>query len=659
MKKPAHLPDLFTLQSIFEGIQDAIYCHDLEFRITNWSPAAERMFGYTAQEILGQSVFILIPDDRHAEKEKLLQEVLNDRRINQYRTVRISRSNTQIPVSLSLSPIKDENGQIIGTSQIAHDISFEHQAEEKQSMLAAIIESSEDAIISKTLDGIITTWNKGAEHIFGYTEDEAVGQPVTILLPADRLSEEETIIASLLRGEKVGHIQTIRKTKDGRLLNISLAVSPIKNRDGVVIGASKVARNITSQKESEKLIAKHMERLELLNVVGRSINESLDLQQILQQVTDSTTKLTGAAFGAFFYNQVNQEGESYRLYTISGILREAFANFAMPRNTALFHPTFSGEGVVRSDDITQDPRYGKNAPFFGKPSRHLPVISYLAVPVKTKSGEVIGGLFFGHQEKAIFKEEHEELVLTVASQAAIAIENSMLFKEVKELSAKKDEFIAMASHELKTPMTSLFGYLQLAYRNTGEGIAKNLLEKAIMQLEKMIVLVSDLFDVSKIQSGKLQLNMEYLNLAILIQEMKESFLQAHPEHILTIEMPEESFVNTDRMRLEQVLTNLLNNAVKYAPDEKTIELKVQHLDKLVLTSIKDFGPGISEENQRHIFSQFYQARDNKDGSSGLGLGLFISKDIIERHGGEIWVESEPGKGATFNFSLPLAQTICA
>jgi len=658
MIKSAHLPDLFTLQSIFEGIQDAIYCHDLEFRITNWNPAAEIMFGYTAEEILGQSVFLLIPDNKYSEQEKLMQEVLNDKRISQYRTVRLTHKGTRIPVSLSFSPIKDQDGQIIGASQIVHDVSFEHQAEEKQSMLAAIIESSEDAIISKTLDGIITTWNKGAEHIFGYTEEEAVGQPITILLPTDRLNEEETIIASLRRGEKVDHIQTIRKTKDGRLLNISLTVSPIKNRDGVVIGASKVARNITSQKESEKLIAKHIERLELLNVVGRSINESLDLQQILQQVTDSTTKLIGAAFGAFFYNQVNQEGESCLLYTISSAHREAFANFPMPSNAALFNPAFRGEGVVRSDDITQDTRYGKNKPFFGDPSGNLPVISYLAVPVKTKSGEVIGGLFFGHPEKAVFKKEHEELVRTVASQAAIAIENSMLFKEVQELSAKKDEFIAMASHELKTPMTSLFGFLQLANRNTGERIAKNLLERAIRQLEKMIVLVSDLFDVSKIQSGKLQLNMEYLNLAILIQEMKESFLQAHPGHTLTIEMPEESLVNADRMRLEQVLTNLLNNAVKYAPHEKTIELEVQHLDKTVLTSIKDFGPGISEENQRHIFSQFYQAKENKDGSSGLGLGLFISKDIIERHGGQIWVESVPGKGATFNFSLPLTQNIC-
>ncbi|WP_090499683.1 sensor histidine kinase [Pedobacter terrae] len=654
MIKSAHLPDLFTLQSIFEGIQDAIYCHDLEFRITNWSPAAERMFGYTATEVLGQSIFLLIPDDKYSEKKELMQEVLSDGRINQYRTVRLTRSGKKIPVSLTFSPIKDQDGKIIGISQIAHDISFEHQAEEKQAMLAAIIESSEDAIISKTLDGIITTWNKGAEHIFGYTESEAVGQPITILLPADRLSEEEAIIASLRRGEKVDHIQTIRKTKDGRLLNISLAVSPIKNRDGVVIGASKVARNITSQKESEKLIAKHVERLELLNVVGRSINESLDLQQILQQVTDSTTKLTGAAFGAFFYNQVNQQGEPYKLYTQSGAPGEAFANFPIPRNTTLFHPAFSVEGVLRSDDITQDDQYGKNAPFFGKSSEYLPVISYLAVPVKTKSGEVIGGLFFGHPDQAVFKEEHEELVFTVASQAAIAIENSRLFKEVKELSAKKDEFIAMASHELKTPMTSLFGFLQLANRKIEEGIAKNLVEKSIRQLQKMIVLVSDLFDVSKIQSGKLQLNIEYLNLAVLVQEMKESFLQAHPGHILSVEMPEESFVNADRTRLEQVLTNLLNNAVKYAPQQKTIELKVQYIDKAVLTSVKDFGPGITKENQRHIFSQFYQAKENKDGSSGLGLGLFISKDIIERHGGQIWVESEPGNGATFNFTLPLA-----
>ncbi|WP_412467955.1 PAS domain S-box protein [Pedobacter sp. KLB.chiD] len=654
MIKSAHLPDLFTLQSIFEGIQDAIYCYDLEFRITNWNPAAERLFGYTATEISGQSIFLLIPDDNHAEKKKLMQEVLADKQISQFRTVMLNRLGKEIPVSLSFSPIKDQDGKIIGTLEIAHDISFEYQAEEKQSRLAAIIESSEDAIISKTLDGIITTWNKGAEHIFGYTEEEAIGQPITILLPADRLSEEEAIIASLRRGERVGHIQTIRKTKDGSLLDISLAVSPIKNRDGVVIGASKVVRNITSQKESEKLIAKHMERLELLNVVGRSINGSLDLQQILQQVIDSTTKLTGAAFGAFFYNQAKQKSESYWLYTLSGDSKGAFADFPMPPNTTLFHPIFSGTKVVRSDDITQDSCYGKDVPFLEKVSGNLAVVSYLAVPVKTKSGEVIGGLFFGHQDRAVFKEEHEDLVLTVASQAAIAIENSRLFKEVQDLSMKKDEFIAMASHELKTPMTSLFGFLQLANRTIVEGVSKTLLEKSIKQLQKMIVLVTDLFDVSKIQSGKLQLNMEYLNLALLVQEMKESFLQAHPEHILTIEMPEESFVHADRMRLEQVLTNLLNNAVKYSPLQKTIELKVFHMDNAVHTSVKDFGPGISEENQRYIFGQFYQAKEHRDSSSGLGLGLFISKDIIERHGGEIWVESRPGEGATFNFSLPLA-----
>jgi len=190
-------------------------------------------------------------------------------------------------------------------------------------------------------------------------------------------------------------------------------------------------------------------KLRTLIKVGAAVAAELDLEKAVQLVTDAATELTGAGLGAFFYNVLNDKGESYMLYTLSGVPREAFSKFPMPRNTAVFGPTFAGEGVVRSDDIMKDPRYGKSAPHYGQPKGHLPVHSYLAVPVISRSGEVIGGLFFGHPETGKFTAEHEEIVVGIAAQAAIAIDNARLYRAAQEEieHRKKVEAILRSSEE--------------------------------------------------------------------------------------------------------------------------------------------------------------------------------------------------------------------
>src|ERR1700754_2069379 len=170
-------------------------------------------------------------------------------------------------------------------------------------------------------------------------------------------------------------------------------------------------------------------KLELVVQTGLLLTKSFDLQTIVQAATDAGLQLCGAQFGAFFYNVVNTNGESYLLYTLSGVQREKFSQFPMPRNTAVFAPTFNGENIVRSDDITKDPRYGHNAPHHGMPSGHLPVCSYLAVPVVSRSGVVIGGLFSGHRDTAVFSEHHERMIVAVAEQASIAFDNAQLYAE--------------------------------------------------------------------------------------------------------------------------------------------------------------------------------------------------------------------------------------
>ncbi|MDY0883535.1 response regulator [Dongia soli] len=182
------------------------------------------------------------------------------------------------------------------------------------------------------------------------------------------------------------------------------------------------------RRETEQKLREEAHTLEVLNRVGTVVAAELDLGRAVQIVTDAATELTGAAFGSFFYNVIDRHGESYMLYTLSGVPREAFSKFPMPRNTSVFAPTFLGEGIVRSDDITKDPRYGKNDPHFGMPKGHLPVCSYLAAPVVSRSGEVLGGLFFGHPEAGIFTERAERILIGIAAQAAIAIDNARLYQ---------------------------------------------------------------------------------------------------------------------------------------------------------------------------------------------------------------------------------------
>ncbi|HEY2001406.1 MAG TPA: GAF domain-containing protein, partial [Acidobacteriaceae bacterium] len=173
-------------------------------------------------------------------------------------------------------------------------------------------------------------------------------------------------------------------------------------------------------------------KLELVVQTGLLLTRTSHLESIVQSATDAGRQLCGAQFGAFFYNVVNAQGESYQLYTLSGVPREKFAAFPMPRNTLVFAPTFEGKGIVRSADITKDPRYGQNLPHFGMPKGHLPVRSYLAVPVTSQSGEVLGGLFYGHEDADVFGQDSESLVATIAAQAAVAIENARLREQLTQ-----------------------------------------------------------------------------------------------------------------------------------------------------------------------------------------------------------------------------------
>lgn len=254
MKKNINLPFETEeyLASIIETSEDAIIGMDLKSNILSWNPAAERIFGYTAEEAQGKNIsFIVLAEELYKEDE-IKNLIKQNKRSEHFETLRRSKNGRLINISTTISPIKDKVGKIVGYSQIARDITNVRKAERASAYLAAIIESSDDAIISKDLSGYITSWNKSAERIFGYTAEEVIGRHITIIIPTERLSEEDNILKTLKSGKRVDHFETVRRHKDGHLVNVSLTVSPIRDSSNKIVGASKVSRNISDKLRAEK-----------------------------------------------------------------------------------------------------------------------------------------------------------------------------------------------------------------------------------------------------------------------------------------------------------------------------------------------------------------------------------------------------------------------
>ena len=347
------------------------------------------------------------------------------------------------------------------------------------------------------------------------------------------------------------------------------------------------------------------------------------------------------------------------LYTLSGVPREKFEGFPQPRATAVFAPTFHGEGIVRSDDITQDPRYGHNPPYQGMPEGHLPVRSYLAVPVTAASGEVLGGLFFGHSRPGIFSEQHEQLAAGIAAWAGVALENARLYRVAREADRLKDEFLAVLSHELRTPLNAIMGYARLLHGGILSG------DKALRGLETLernasalTQIVEDVLDVSRIVSGKIRLDVQPVELPLVVHNAiatVQPAADAKSVRLQTIIDPRVGPVSGDPDRLQQVFWNLLSNAVKFTPKKGRVQVRVERVNSHIEIVVSDTGIGIPPDFVPHVFERFRQADAGlKRATGGLGLGLSIVRHIVEMHGGSVHAASDgEGCGATFRVRLPL------
>jgi signal transduction histidine kinase len=338
----------------------------------------------------------------------------------------------------------------------------------------------------------------------------------------------------------------------------------------------------------------------------------------------------------------------------------------MPRNTQVFDPTFRGDGIVRSDDITKDPRYGKNAPYFGMPAGHLPVCSYLGVPVISRAGEVIGGLFFGHPEPGVFTATHEQMVVGIAGSAALAMDNARLYEmehrareEAENANRAKADFLATMSHELRTPLNAMIGYTDLWLMGLPERLPTSLVgqvERVRLSATHLLQLIEEILSFSRLEAAQETVEADETSLGDIVQAAASvvEALAVKKGLKFNVEAPASTVrMFTDARKCKQILINLLSNAVKFTANG-SVSLAVSIIDTTMLAVVADTGEGIAEENLERIFEPFFQApHSNIDRPGGTGLGLSVSRKLAGLLGGTLEVESTPGAGSRFILRLPL------
>jgi PAS domain S-box-containing protein len=661
---------------------------DIPTNTVEWDGNLDRLFGLDPakrEQSLEAFLSAVHPEDRAAVEQSLARCAHDGSNFDmEFRVVRPDGDVRWIHDKAKA--FRDEHGRLLYMTGACADVTSRRAAADAQrandERLRAMFNQAAVGMAIVALDGTFVDTNRKFAEILGYSGEELRSRTFRELTHPSDLPASEAATAGLLGGATTDFSlekQYIRK--DGAVVWSLTTVTLLKDADGRPQRFLGVIEDITARKRAERALLEESRALELLNESGMLLAAQLDLQELVQAVTDAATQLSGAQFGSFFYNMTDENGDSFVLYTLSGAPREAFEKFGQPRATALFGPTFRGEAPIRIGDVRKDPRYGTMAPHHGMPIDHLPVRSYLSVPVRSRSGEVIGGLFFGHAEPDVFTDRAERLVIGIAAQAGIAIDNARLYDAAQRaaeerkvlleseraartaaerMSSIKDEFLATLSHELRTPLNAILGWAQVL-RSGARGPAD--LMKGLETIERNALaqtqLIEDLLDMSRITSGKLRLNVQTSMPVAFVEAAVETVRPSADAKGLRLETaldPSAGPISGDPGRLQQVVWNLLSNAIKFTPRGGKVQVVLERVNSHVEITITDSGIGIKPELIPHLFERFRQG----DASTtrhygGLGLGLSIVERLVELHGGTVVISSPgDGRGTTVSVRLPLS-----
>lgn len=496
-----------------------------------------------------------------------------------------------------------DTGQFSARLSESEGQGLHHQFRVGDEFFRLVLESLEEyAVFTTDTDGTISSWNSGAQRLLGYAEQEIIGKPFALIFTAEDIENHAP------QGEFAQALQTGRGKderyhvkKDGTLFWASGLLFPLFDSEKNLRGFTKIVRDRTEQKRAQQLIAE-------ARAYAESIVETIR-EPLLVLDTDLRVVSANRAFYTTFHT-TPQETEQRVIHTLGK------GQWNIP---ALRHLL---EAILSSVTVFEDFRVEDEFPAIGKKVMFL-------------------------NARTLSRQTHDKELILLA------------FEDVTErdrLHHLKDEFIHLASHELKTPVTSLKGFTQLLLRRSqkqGDEQTAHILSSMESKLNMLTTLINDLLDVARLQTGKLSQKEEVFNLADLVQEIVQDIQAITPTHHLVFEGDENPSVSGDRDRLGQVLINLLTNAIKYSPQAEKVVVHLVTEERFAMVRVEDFGIGLASVHHEKIFEQYYQVTDQGMNNSGLGIGLYISNEIIKQHQGRMWVESTQGGGTIFTFSVPL------
>ena len=608
------------------SIGDAVITTDTDGRITYLNEVGESLTGWSHEEALGQPlerVFQIVNEVTRQPVENPAMRALREGIVVGLanHTVLIKKDGKECPIDDSAAPIRNELGYVSGCVLIFRDVTEQRTIEREKAnqlltarTLAAIVETSNDAIISKSLDGTIQSWNAAAERLFGFSAEQAIGRHISLVIPPERLPEEEKIIASLTAGERIEHFETERLRSDGKRITVSLTISPIKDNSGNVVGASKIVRDITERKHAES------DRQKFVTLIENSTDfiGMCDLRGVPSFINRAGLELVG-------------------LDDIENARRTPLQEFFFPEDQPMIMNEFlpavletgHGEVEVRFRHFkTGEPRW----------------MAYKVLTLTDAANQPVG---------------YATVSQDVTERKRLADDLQRLAADLSDADRRKNEFLATLAHELRNPLAPMSNMLEVVKRAPGDGeTVQRAYDTIERQLEQMVRLVDDLLDLNRVTHDRLELRRNEIELSSVIEQAVEV---ARPlidaaGHVLTIDLPAEPiYLNADRARLAQVFGNLLNNSSKYTKPGGTIALTAKRVDDEVVVSVKDNGAGIPQDKLKSIFDMFMQVEQTSDRSQGgLGIGLTLVKRLAEMHGGSIEAKSAgEGEGSEFVVRLPV------
>lgn len=713
MLSTTETPAQGSLSALIDALPLPAFEVDLSGTVVGANRAAEELLELSRSEMVGARYDQPVLEVAELDGSPInfdhspIPRALRGETVRDY-AVRVSVGGREEPLFLCLnaSPLKADGRSISGAVVTAHDITEQEKAKAEVDRIGSRLE----AVLNNTTMAVFVMddrqhciyANTAAENMTGFRFAEMQGRPLHDVVHHTRpdgshFPLEECPIDRAFPEDHQVQGEEVFVHADGSFYPVAFTASPISDEASRTIGTIIEVRNIEEEQRQRRA-------LQILGRTAATVAGELDLDRLVQTVVDAGVEISDAGFGAFFYNVLDDAGAHYTLYALSGAPRSAFEQYPMPRATAVFHPTFVGEGIVLSPNILEDERYGKNEPYWGMPPGHLPVRSYLAVPVKSRSGEVLGGLFFGHADPGVFGEEEARWVQSLANQAAVAIDNASLFKaserelaqrvqaeaSLRELNAELEQRVADevaerskaeealrqaqkmeaigqltggVAHDFNNLLTVIMGGLDTVRRSDSpDARVRRAADLAWQGAQRAATLTSRLLAFSRrqpLQPRSLDLNAVVRDLTELLHRTLGE--QVELEGVLA---PRLWRVEVDPGQFESAIVNLAVNARDAMPrgGKLTIETSNAALDEgyqavdaevrpgqYVMVSISDTGSGMDRQTLGRVFEPFFTT---KEVGKGTGLGLSMVYGFVKQSGGHVTIYSEVGVGTTVKMYFP-------